>query len=195
MEDEEFDGIFDEDEERLDVQVNDDADMAEIIDMYWQVPSPLTNELTANSSQTELDLVVAVGTKNICTICCSPCKCECENNDPKVNEWMLDSGASFHFTGDMNDFVEYAPFKEQQTVITANSSASIEGQGTIIILLSTEGVLRLFPVYYVPTLMLKRLSGTESMIRSSDRWFDTRSDDATRMCQRPAVDACMSHLM
>ena len=50
--------------------------------------------------------------------------------DKKVNEWMLDSGASMHFTNDMNDFVEYQPIPPIN-VKTAINSVSIKGKGTV----------------------------------------------------------------
>ena len=70
---------------------------------------------------------------------------------------MLDSGASFHFSGDINDFVDYTQM-EKVPLKTANSSATIEGKGTIILALSTGEKVRIYPVYYVPSLTCKLLS-------------------------------------
>ena len=53
-------------------------------------------------------------------------------DDIKVNEWMLDSGASMHFTNDMNDFVEYQPIPPI-SIKTAINSVSVKGKGTIIL--------------------------------------------------------------
>jgi len=37
-------------------------------------------------------------------------------------DWILDSGASLHFTGDMNDFVDYTPLEKNITTNTATST-------------------------------------------------------------------------
>ena len=41
--------------------------------------------------------------------------------DKKVNEWMLDSGASMHFTNNVNDFVEYQPISQISVKTAVNS--------------------------------------------------------------------------
>jgi len=37
-------------------------------------------------------------------------------------DWILDSSASLHFTGDMNDFIEYTPLEKNITANTATLS-------------------------------------------------------------------------
>jgi len=37
-------------------------------------------------------------------------------------DWILDSGASLHFTGDMNDFIDYTPLEKNITANTATSA-------------------------------------------------------------------------
>jgi len=62
-------------------------------------------------------------------------------------EWMLDSGASEHFTGDINDFVEFetlAPIAVQ----TATETTNIIGRGSVILQIKNK-VLRIYPVYYI----------------------------------------------
>ena len=55
-------------------------------------------------------------------------------SDTKTNtpaEWLLDSGASMHFTNDIYDFVDYqiiTPIK----VVTANGSTQVKGKGAVI---------------------------------------------------------------
>ena len=52
-------------------------------------------------------------------------------------EWMLDSGASEHFTGDINDFVEFetlAPIAVQ----TATETTNIIGRGSVILQIKTR---------------------------------------------------------
>ena len=94
-------GDFELDAENMDLDLNDKVtDLAGIYDLYWQVHSHSLVE-TATNVQTELDRF-AVCNINKSLSCCSH-EYDCEN----MIEWMLDSGASFHFTGDINDFVEY----------------------------------------------------------------------------------------
>ena len=68
------------------------------------------------------------------------------------------SGVSLHFTGDINDFVEYTPFEQVVPVDTANSTTSIEGKGTVILLLASGEYVRIYPVHYVPDMKVKLLS-------------------------------------
>jgi transposase InsO family protein len=131
-----------------------DADAADLFgdDEQWQVSPPLRTELRANL-QTELDIISpSVQNRNICS--CSK-QCECETTP---QEWMIDSGASLHFTGKIEDFVEVSPVEERLGVKTANSEAFIEGKGTIILALKSGERIRIYPVYYVPTLTCRLLS-------------------------------------
>jgi len=71
-------------------------------------------------------------------------------------EWMLDSGASEHFTGDINDFVEFeslAPIAVQ----TATETTNIIGRGSVILQIKNK-VLRTYPVYYIPELTTRLFS-------------------------------------
>jgi len=55
-------------------------------------------------------------------------------------DWILDSGASLHFTGDMNDFIEYTPLEKNITANTATSAnTQIIGKGTVM--MAVEGVM------------------------------------------------------
>ena len=129
------------------------AEAAGIFDMYsWQVQSTSTRSPETNLQTELVDRYLAFCTNKICLICSG--KCECESS----KEWMLDSGASLHFTGDLNDFVEFTPLENGMTVMTATSSTQITGKGTVILVLSTGGAVRLNPVFYVPRLNVKLLS-------------------------------------
>jgi len=66
-------------------------------------------------------------------------------------EWMLDSGASDHFTGDINNFVEYKAFTSPVLVQTATTTSRIEGAGTVILRVENE-LIRIYPVLYIPEL-------------------------------------------
>ena len=56
-------------------------------------------------------------------------------------EWILDSGASSHFTFDLDDFAEYEPLPDGPLIPTASKDnpVSIKGKGTIFISHSVEG--------------------------------------------------------
>jgi hypothetical protein len=49
--------------------------------------------------------------------------------------WLLDSGASLHFTHDFNDFIEYetAKLADRMPVRTASDIVHIEGKGTVLL--------------------------------------------------------------
>ena len=49
--------------------------------------------------------------------------------------WLLDSGASAHFTYNKNDFIEYTSFSESERVPvrTAAHQIFVEGTGTVLL--------------------------------------------------------------
>ena len=97
--------------------VNDfDIDVNGIIDSYWQVHSS-SLMTAADDSQTELDKIAICTNISSFSCCASKSQCECKNSE--YQEWMLDSGASFHFSGDINDFVDYTQM-EKVPLKTAN---------------------------------------------------------------------------
>ena len=128
-------GDFQQNEVFLEQEVVDDfdIDVDGIIDSYWQVHfSPLM--IATDDLQTELDKVSFCTNISSLFCCASKSQCECKNSE--YQEWMLDSGALFHFSGDINNFVDYTQM-ERVPLKTANSSATIEGRGMIILVLST----------------------------------------------------------
>jgi hypothetical protein len=93
-------------------------------------------------------------------------KCvKCKGKAKASPQWILDSGASLHFTGDMNDFIEFSPLKEPISVNTANGTVQVEGSGTVLINCSKQkgSVVRLSPVYYLPSATSRLLSMGEFM--------------------------------
>ena len=130
-----------------------DIDVDGIIDLYWQVHSSVLPKAATDDIQTELDSI-AICTNRLSLFCTS--QCECKNSE--TQEWMLDSGASFHFSGDVNNFIDYTQMEEEIPLRTANSSAIIRGKGTIILALSTGEKIQIYPVFYVPGLTCKLLS-------------------------------------
>jgi hypothetical protein len=77
--------------------------------------------------------------------------------------WLLDSGASAHFTHEINDFIEYTPFKpsERSPIATASNVIYIEGKGTVLLKHKVDNKLvttRLYPVLYIPKLTTRLIS-------------------------------------
>ena len=92
---------------------------------------------------------------NILSLVCCPLSV---NKDRFEATWMLDSGASCHFTNNINDFVEFEENVGPERVVrTANSSTSIAGKGMVIFTVNDERV-RLYPVFYIPDLNDRLLS-------------------------------------
>ena len=64
------------------------------------------------------------------------------NEDHFEATWMLDSGASCHFTNNINDFVDYEENVGPERVVrTANGSTLIAGRGTVIFTVNNESVI------------------------------------------------------
>ena len=83
--------------------------------------------------------------------------------------WLLDSGASLHFTNSLADFVEYYPLNEEIIVSTANGHSAAEGSGTVILHCETaqdgaRAAVRIAPVYYMPELTSRLLSMGEFLL-------------------------------
>jgi len=72
-------------------------------------------------------------------------------------EWMIDSGASNHFTFDKNDFIEYETITKPIQVQAATATTKVTGKGTII-LITNGSAYRIGPVYHVPELNCRLLS-------------------------------------
>ena len=78
------------------------------------------------------------------------------NSDQELTTWLLDSGASGHFTPHIEDFVNYKAFPEPIPIQTAdkNSKVFILRSGTVILQhyngLGTIQTTTLSPMYYQP---------------------------------------------
>jgi hypothetical protein len=78
-------------------------------------------------------------------------------SENEKTQWMLDSGASRHFTFNINNFVVYEAIPEPIQVLTATTTTNIVGMGTIIIK-TKQGAHRISPVWYIPDLTTRLLS-------------------------------------
>jgi len=66
---------------------------------------------------------------------CTSLNCgKCNSCSPST-PWLMDSGASKHFTMNMDDFSSYEsiPASNKNKVTTANSKTFIEGKGTVFL--------------------------------------------------------------
>ena len=77
--------------------------------------------------------------------------------------WLLDSGASTHFTYLLDDFIEYKPAsKDERTPVqTASTTIFVEGRGTVLLYHNVGDQMittRLYPVLYIPQLTTRLLS-------------------------------------
>ena len=118
-----------------------------------QVQTTSERMMTNNSPQLD-NYIAELYINEICLQCSHGCDCKTDN----TKEWLIDSGASEHFTYDINGFVDYEELKNHLSVKTANSTAEVRGRGTVIIVLTTGDVVRISPVYHVPTLSCQLLA-------------------------------------
>ena len=81
-----------------------------------------TFERTKTNSSLQLDSNIAELYNNKICLQCSH-GCDCKTNNTK--EWLIDSGASEHFTYDINRIVDYEVLKNHSLVKTANSTAEV----------------------------------------------------------------------
>src|SRR5207245_1532248 len=77
--------------------------------------------------------------------------------------WLLDSGASRHFTGDLSDFASYQALKHKHYAKTANGVALIAGVGTVILRCldrntGIEKVVKLSQVLHIPDATARLIS-------------------------------------
>jgi len=99
---------------------------------------------------------------------------DAEENLNKVS-WILDSGASLHYPGDINDFVKYAPLEKPIKAATATTtSTDIIGVGTVLMTIEgSKHMICVAPVYFVPDLSSHLLSLGVFLRRSG---FTTKGD-------------------
>jgi len=92
-------------------------------------------------------------------------KCKRQINDHKA--WILDSGASQHFTSTKQDFIDFEVVTNAPEVKTAAANAvlHVEGKGAILLShfvenrgIRTKKLTRIYPVLYIPGLSVKLLS-------------------------------------
>lgn len=159
------------------------AEAAGFYEQYRQVPysscySDITNALPTAACSDRPDYVdlrdpvIVACTANICChalhyAACASCKgkgkvtSQSAQSSTEYPVWLLDSGASMHFTYSLDDFMEYTQLEEPIPVSTANSSTMVMGFGTIILNCpdaTGQSTVRITPVFYIPDLTSRLLS-------------------------------------
>ena len=115
---------------------------------------------------------------------CAKCKEKRATNAAFGPQWLLDSGASSHFTFDINDFIEYTPLKgnERTAVRTAAHTVYAEGTGAVLITHwenDEEVTTRLYPVLHISTLHVRLLSMGEFLQHD---WVVRGNSQAIALC-------------
>jgi len=129
-----------------------------------KLASPLdtTNLFPTGYNTTHATITTTSVIPNVENILCCPNVISDFTAEDHMNrvDWILDSGASLHFTGDMNDFIEYTPLEKNITTNTATSAdTQIIGKGTVMMAVEgSEHMVRIAPVFYVPDLSMRLLS-------------------------------------
>ena len=117
------------------------------------------------------------------------------HEDLQRNGWILDSGASQHFTMKKGDFIQYEEVYGAGTVKTAakGNAIAIRGKGTVLLSHYVEDkgkriakVTRLYPVFHIPGLMCRLLSMGAFLLNEQKVVGDKRKialvNECTRQC-------------
>ena len=122
---EEVDPLFDNGDNDLGtMEFNVDNEVADCsgLNSLRQVHSTPGRTTTNNSLQLDKNIAELYNKIN-CLHCSHGCDCKTDN----MKDWLIDSGASEHFTYDINDFVDYEVLKNHLSVRTANSTTKVQG--------------------------------------------------------------------
>ena len=99
-----------------------DNDVADAAGLTFLRQVQTTHEQTMTNNSSQLDNYIAeLYINKICLQCSHGCDCKTDNTK---EEWLIDSGASEHFTYDINGFVDYEVLNDHSSVKTANSTVS-----------------------------------------------------------------------
>jgi hypothetical protein len=128
---------------------------------------PLAAELHVLSARSYSDVnCLATQLYSLCvhscnTAACTNCKGKANMSALNGKQWLVDSGASKHYTNTMDDYILYEPLSET-FVSTANGKGKLHGVGTILVNMTRwpgdNNVIRLYPVHYASDLNMHLLS-------------------------------------
>jgi len=121
--------------------------------------------------------------------CCAGCKGKMVNDSELSGTfWLLDSGASCHFTGDIGDFASYNALKQAHYTKTANGVALIAGIGTVLLRCldhnsGDEKVITLTQVLHMPDATVHLISMGEMLQRNYRVTGDKRGISLTHKAE------------
>jgi transposase InsO family protein len=98
----------------------------------------------------------------------------CKGKTPCRNYWLLDSGASQHYTNNIDDYVDYTPWTRDNYgyVRTATTTTPVIGTGTVMIRVpgpkGTERTLQVHNVQHVPEMFTCLLSLSSFLLDDMD---------------------------
>lgn len=109
-------------------------------------------------------------------------KCKRTRQDNTSAKWLLDSGASSHFTNSMKDFIDYEDIQTPIIVKTASKPIHIKGKGAVLIKHEVthnghtrQCTTRLYPVFYIPEITGRLLSVGEFLQQGLRVYGDAQS--------------------
>jgi len=122
--------------------------------------------------------------------CCAGCKGKmADDSELSGAFWLLDSGASRHFTGDIGDFTSYNALKRAHYAKTANGVALIAGIDTVLLWCldhnsGDEKVITLTQVLHMPGATARLISMGEMLQRNYRVTGDKRGISLTHKAER-----------
>ena len=132
----------------------------------------------AGNSATEQDLQTICNSINKYNVHASSCeKCKENKLNMKDCQWIMDSGASKHFTPWLNDFADFRPYNRPILSTAAKSTPlQIKGEGTVFLSHTVkdrtgnkkEVITRFYPVYHVPGMSIRLMSLGELLLNGCE---------------------------
>ncbi|KAJ0589103.1 putative RNA-directed DNA polymerase [Helianthus annuus] len=114
-------------------------------------------------------------------------------SESKVLQWFMDSGASNHMTGKIENFIELNDSFKLNVKLGDKKNVRVEGKGTIIMYVNDTEFKILENVYYVPSLEYNLLSVGQFMRRGYSLLFDngyctvTKKSTGKRLIRAPVA--------
>ena len=168
-------GLFDEESVAFPFTIAHNADL--------RTPSQLATKLRSYDVQScvkdEIESAFNCAYGSDITKCA---KCKDQSSATGSVRWLLDSGASSHFTHSLQDFIEYEDIKQPICVQTASRPIHIKGKGAVLITHTIrhkghdrKRTTRLYPVFYIPEITGRLLSVGEFLQQGLRVYGDTRA--------------------
>ena len=125
-----------------------------------------------NMSCYVLSLAYNIYSHEIHDVCCVNCKGKMTDGSEMSGAfWLLDSGTSHHFTGNLSDFTSYQELKHKHYTKMANGVAEIAGIGMVLLWCldhntGDEKVVKLTQVLHMPGTTTHLISMGEMLLRN-----------------------------